>query len=457
MKKVLSIILIAIVIVNLFLIVGCYKTDTENDSQSEVETPDNSDDTKPNSQPVAIKTVNGMTLIQLYENFIEEYTKAATLDISIITDITSEGIQTNSSLRLKLTDDAMYIMVDADDTELECWFLEDSSYLNIAGEKHKNSNVTVDDIFGEGFIELSLSSVANDVDNSVYSKKLENAQLYTDNDEYCCDLKFTVEEAEALDMEAEAFTETLFFDAQGKIKKIVHQSSTEKTTIVLHSYGDTLSVSAPADADSYIEQTIPDDDGENDQTQPPVDFSGVQDPLLYAEYQRVFEAINNAQKFQMMVTTKGSTVLFYTVVGNNEYTRVLENGVYFDRWYVNGKGYVCENDGTAVSTAVTESFLSYFNSAKDQKDFVVGLQLHGNDMNDFSVLKEYSYSQITLTHNNTDGTIDFYEIQPHYSNGKVNSVHFTITRSLNGEQIFSTGYVFLEIDSVYMEDIVAPI
>ena len=33
-------------------------------------------------------------------------------------------------------------------------------------------------------------------------------------------------------------------------------------------------------------------------------------------------------------------------------------------------------------------FLSYFNSAKAQKDFVVGLQLHGNDMNDFSVLEE---------------------------------------------------------------------
>ena len=454
-KKVLSIILIAIVIVNLFLIVGCYKTDTENDSQSEVETPDNSNDTKPNSQPVAIKTVNGMTLIQLYENFIEEYTKAATLDISIITDITSEGIQTNYSLRLKLTDDAMYIMVDADDTELECWFLEDSSYLNIAGEKHKNSNVTVDDVFGEGFIELSLSSVANDVDNSVYSKKLENAQLYTDNDEYCCDLKFTVEEAEALDMEAEAFTETLFFDAQGKIKKIIDQSSTEEITVTLDVYNNTLLINAPADKDSYIEQTIPEEDDSNQDT--PEDLSGIQNPLLYAEYQSVFQAIKNARKFEMIVTTKGSSILFYTVVKNNACVCVLENGVYCDRWYVDGKGYVCENNGTVFSTEVTESFLSYFNSAQAQKDFVAGLQLHGNDINDFSVSKQYSSSKITLSHNNTDGTVDFYEITSHYPQGKVDSAYITITRSLNGTQLFSIEYAFFNIDSVYLKDLVAPI
>ena len=78
-------------------------------------------------------------------------------------------------------------------------------------------------------------------------------------------------------------------------------------------------------------------------------------------------------------------------------------------------------------------------------------------MNDFSVLEEYSSSEMTLSHNNTDGTVDFYEISAHYSNGKVADVYITITKTLNGRQIFSIEYDFLSIDSVYLEDIVAPI
>ena len=458
MKKLLSIFLSVIVIVNLFLMVSCDKTDAESDAQAKDKTSDTSDDTNSNSEPVAVNALNGMTPSQLYRNFIGDYTQAESFDISIITNVTFDGTQINSSVSLKLTNHAVYIMVDADDTKMECWFFEDSSYLNLDGEKYKMASITADDIFGQGFIELTLSSIVYDIDNSIYLEKLENAQLYLYNDEYYCDLEFTAPEASEMGMEAEAFSKTLFFNEQGKIKKIVDQSSTEKTTVLLDGYGNTVLVQAPADRESYIEQTIPEeDDDKQDEMQPPEDPSGVQNPLPYEEYQGVFDAIKNADKFQMMVTTNGSTVLFYTVVGNDQYTSVLENGVYFDRWYVNGKGYARENDGTAFSTAVTESFLSYFNSAKAQKDFVVGLQLHENDMKNFYVSKQYSYSEITLSHNNNDGTVDFYQITPGYLNGKVNSVHFKITRSLNGEQIFSTEYVFLDIDSVYLENVVVPI
>ena len=455
MKKILSIILTVIVIANLFLMVGCDKTHENSHSQLEETTTVTSNDSKPNSKPVAVNTLNGMTLTQLYENFIEEYTTADAFDISIVTNATLDGAQTTSSVRLTLTNYATYIMADAADAKIECWFFEDSSYLNLAGEKYKMSNITADDIFGQDFIELTLSSIVYDTDNFIYLEKLEEAQLYLHNDEYYCYIAFTDQEALSLGLEAEAFSETLFFDAQGKIKKIIDQSSTEEITVILDVYNNTLLINAPADKDSYIEQTIPEEDDSNQDT--PEDLSGIQNPLLYAEYQSVFQAIKNARKFQMIVTTKGSSILFYTVVKNNACVSVLENGVYCDRWYVDGKGYVCENNGTVFSTEVTESFLSYFNSAQAQKDFVAGLQLHGNDINDFSVSKQYSSSKITLSHNNTDGTVDFYEITSHYPQGKVDSAYITITRSLNGTQLFSIEYAFLNIDSVYLKDLVAPI
>ncbi len=447
MKRILSIILTVIVIVNLFLMVGCDNSYRKNNIQLNGTPPITSNDT----QPVAVNALNGMTPSQLYEKFIEEYTAANAFDISIITKATLDGAQTSSSVKLKLTDYATYITVDATDTKMECWFFEDSSYLNLGKEKYKISNITADDIFGQDFIELTLSSVIYDIDNSIYLQKLEQAQLYLHNNEYYCDLKFTAQEASDLGMEAEAFSERLFFNAQGKVIKIVDQSSTENITVLLDAYDSAMSVDEPADKELYIEQTIPDED------QPSVDLSGPQDPLLYAMYQEIFDAIKNARKFDMMVTTGGSTILFYTVVKNNQYTSVLKDGTYVSRWLVNGEGYIGEHTGTAFSTEVTESFLSYFHSAKAQKDFVVGLQLHGNDMNDFSVLKKYSSSEMTLSHNNTDGTVDFYEISARYSYGKVADAYITITRTLNGQQIFSIEYDFSSIDSVYLEDLVAPI
>lgn len=451
MKRILSIVLTVIVIANLFLLVGCDDSHRKNNIQLNGTPSFTLNGTQSNSQPVAVNVLNGMTPTQLYKKFVEEYTAANSFDISITTKAILNGAPTSSSVKLKLTDYATYIIVDAVDTKMECWFFEDFSYLNLGKEKYKISNITADDIFGQDFIEFTLSSVVYDIDDSIYLQKLEHAQLYLHNNEYYCDLKFTAQEASDLGMEAAAFSERLFFNAQGKITKIVDQSNTENITILLDAYDSAMSVDEPADKELYIEQTIPDED------QPPMDLSGHQDPLLYAMYQEVFDAIKNARKFEMIVSTGGSTILFYTVVKNNQYTSVLKDGTYISRWLVNGEGYIGEHTGTAFSTEVTESFLSYFNSAKAQKDFVVGLQLHGNDMNDFSVLEKYSSSEMTLSHNNTDGTVDFYEISAHYSNGKVADVYITITKTLNGRQIFSIEYDFLSIDSVYLEDLVAPI
>ena len=83
MKNLLSIILTVIIIINLFLMAGCNIFDTKSGVHSEETTTVTSNDTNPGSQPVAVDTLNGMTLVQLYKNFIEEYTKADTFDISI--------------------------------------------------------------------------------------------------------------------------------------------------------------------------------------------------------------------------------------------------------------------------------------------------------------------------------------------------------------------------------------
>ena len=408
-------------------------------------------------EPIAVKTVNGMSAYQLFGNFYIEYSGAKTYDISIKTDSKSTESPLSSSVDIKLSENALYINVEAENTKMECWFFEDAAYLNIAGEKVKISGTTADDIFGKGFIEQTLGSALSAIDTTEYNKMLKTAQLYSYNGEYYYTLALTEEEAEKLGIEAQNFSETVFFNEQGKVKRVVDSSDSETVTMTLNAYDTPVSISAPADADSYIEQIVPDEDEDEKQDQPVVnENAGNQDPLLYATYQEVFDAIKNAHKFEMIVSTNGSTILFYTVVKNNAYTKTLENDDYFSRWYVDGKGYASGNNGTVVAIEVTESFLSYFNSAKEQKDFVVGLQLHGNDMNDFSVSKEYSSSKITLSHNNTDGTVDFYEITAHYLYGKVESAFITITRSLNGQQIFSTSYDFLNIDSVYLNDLVAP-
>ena len=450
-KKILSIIFLCIIFLESFLLSGCNKPSFKPPRQNE-ETTLPQDHTSPVSEPDTIKTINGMTVVQLYENFINEYTNADTYDISVRSSIHADGINMTSLVDLKLGENAMYIKADVADVEMECWFFTDYSYFNIGGEKYKATGATVDDIFGEGFVEITLSSALSSIDQTVYLDKLNEIQLHFENGEYYYTLKLTDKEAEDLGIGTNNYSETVFFDAKGKIRKIVCSSDSEEVLILLNAYGDTVDIALPADHDSYIEQTAP-DDNEEDAITPP-ENAGCQDPLMYAEYEKIFYTLKNAKKFSAIKNANGSTELFYTKVENDEYMSILENNGYHEQWYIKGKGYACEDSGKAHITEVTAEFLSYFEAARSEIEFVCGLQLHGNDMADVNFIKDYSWADLIYSHNNNDGTVDRYEIRYYYDMSQVN---IKITQFLNGEENSSVEYFFLDINSIYLENIAVPV
>ena len=454
MKKLLSIILLCMIFLGSFLLSGCKKPVSEEARKNE-ETTRSREQSESVSEPDTQKTLNGMTAAQLYENFINEYTNASTYDISLRSTVRADGAEMTALIDLKLGEDAMYIRSDVDDAEMECWFFDDVSYFNVGGEKYKATGATVNDIFGEGFVEATLSSAFSGIDQAFYTEKLNGIELYSENGEYYYSLKLTDKEAEELEIGEKNYSETVFFDAEGKVRKIVSSSDSGEAVLMLNAYGDTVEIALPADHESYVEPVVPDDEEEKgEDTELPDEDAGSQDPLMYAEYKKIFETLKNAKKFYMIKNTNGSTERFYTKVGGDEYTRVLSNNESYERWYINGVGYACDGSEKAHTAEVTAEFLSCFEAARAEVEFICGKRIHGDDMKNVDHVKDYSWADLAYTYDIGEGAMERYEIRYFYDMSRIS---IKITQLLNGEDISSVEYSFIDIDSMYLENIISPI
>lgn len=255
MKKTLSLILICMLLVSSLLLTACDETTSKEPASSQVETTTTPpEDKKPAAPRVAVSTVNGMTATQLFEKFLDEYSNARTYDLSLDMDIKEDGERTKMYLEVKLGEDDLYMNIDMDDMKMKCWVVDGVMYVNMEdGQKLKKAGADIDEIFGEGFLEEALSKAFSEIDFSDYFELLEDVQLYSYKDEYYYKISLTDEEAERLGLGEQRHSETVYFDNQGKVKKIIMSYDDEKITIDIDGYGETVTVKPPADANSYTD------------------------------------------------------------------------------------------------------------------------------------------------------------------------------------------------------------
>lgn len=373
MKRIISLALICVMLTLSLLLTACdigndVITDTETkpvtEKQTETET-----ETEVNTEPVPVDSLGGKNPKQLFLQFYDEYTQSKGYDITVTSRTTEDGVMSNQTGTVKVNETSIYVYMKYDDEEMKVWYVDGIMYTEMDGEKVKTSNSDIDDIFGDGFIEQISSTFPDKADlPQTYLDKLEKAQLYSYDGLYYCTVNVTDSEAQEMG-EEKGYKETLYFDANGKLKKAVDEAVDVYQCLVLTSYGTTVVINAPADAHNFK-------DMDSD-----VSSGGDNDPQAYAKYTQVCDLLDTATTYAMDIDTD-ETYIFYEVSNSvNKHVRFyLDNGLYHI-WKIGSNVYVYEEFEGTVQVPSDDGMLSSFESMKDYVTEKISI----NDMSDLTL------------------------------------------------------------------------
>ncbi len=195
--------------------------------------------------PVA--TVNGMNARQLLDKFLAEYASSAVFDIDVTVQQVIEGTIVTVREVLKINGTSLYVLLEVYGEEIEIWVVDGVAYVSAGDEKIKAENTEVEDILGEGAIEEMIASILKEMPELYYTL-VDEAQLYFYDGFY-----FFMISVPALGEDSEEFTEIYFFDENGKVIRIVDQTSTVYMDAVINGYGEKpVVITPPADANEYV-------------------------------------------------------------------------------------------------------------------------------------------------------------------------------------------------------------
>ena len=362
MKRIISLALICVMLTLSLLLTACdigndVITDTETkpvtEKQTETET-----ETEVNTEPVPVDSLGGKNPKQLFLQFYDEYTQSKGYDMTMTSRTTEDGVTSNQTGTVKVNETSIYVYMKYDDDEIKVWYVDGITYVEMDGEKVKTSNSDIDDIFGDGFIEQISSTFPDKADlPQTYLDKLEKAQLYSYDGLYYCTVNVTDSEAQEMG-EEKGYKETLYFDANGKLKKAVDEAVDVYQCLVLTAYGTTVVINAPADAHKFIDMDNSSSGG------------GDNDPQAYAKYTQVCDAIAAADVYDFCVAIDGNAYMDYATDGRNEYLGVYEDNVYYSVWKIGNTGYMSVDNGNPVQTQLTEDVLGSFSNVTLLKDSV---------------------------------------------------------------------------------------
>lgn len=253
MKKIVVITLACILVLSSFLFTACDERVDNNkpSEQTTAMTKSNPDSLK----PIPVPAVKGKNARQLFEDAISDYTNSKSFDLSMTMETTELGVKKIQKVEVKLNENSMYMDIDLEEQAMKMWFVDNVLYAEMDDEKYKFSNAGVDDVLGENFIDELLSELPTNISEipEAYMKKMESAQIYSYKGTYY--FSVTITDAEAIEMEfgEKGYTETMYFDSTGAIKKIIDKTSEETLTLLINSYGKDFKISKPKNADEFIE------------------------------------------------------------------------------------------------------------------------------------------------------------------------------------------------------------
>lgn len=360
MKKFLSIVLVCMMLSLSFLLIACdsgnsdpgaeenQTTDTNSETEAESETEAGGSSHTP-SRPIAVTDVNGMNGRQLLEKFSEEFCATELYDLSLTMKSKEGGVTTSMRMDMKTNETSVYVYMLEGEVDVKVWCIDDTTYVNMSDTKYKTSGKDVDDILGEGTMDSLFGESLADLPE-LYLEKAKSAQIYSHNSLYYFTITVTASEAMEMGEGNQGYTETFYVDSTGAVKKIVDKFETEEVILTLNSYGKPVVITAPADAESYVEI--------------PGVGPGDQDPDIYAVYQTLCEKLEDATIYSMVLLYDDAPYLFYDTDGSGEYIGCYDEDHFYEMWIVGNTGYVSCDGEDAEMTDSTEDISSAMLSAE---------------------------------------------------------------------------------------------
>lgn len=427
MKRIISFILVCMMILGVLTLSSCVPI-KKIDGEADNTTTQGTTATTAPQEPVPVDSVGGKNAKQLIEKFFNDYKNSKSFDIEAQHVTAEDGMTTTESIALKLTDNDLYMDMKMDEMKMEVWFVDGVLYVDMDGQKYKSSNDDIDDVFGDGFIDEIVSGIPTEYPEA-YMKKLEAAQIYSYGGIYYFSVTITAEEAEQMELGEEGYTETVYLKADGTVIKIVDKSATATMTMTVNSYGKNVTITPPADPNSFVDQTT-------------------QTSEAYTAYESVcdtlYEAI--AYGFDIIVEENSVVSMSYTTDGNGKYVCVLEETNTYEMWIVSGKGYVSVDGERPTQTSVTADMRSTFEELEGMKDYFA-TPIEEGDMKDLEVIDDYmGVTRITFEVEYFEGTSDFYIIDYSTVNNRIYSVTIMISSMEDGVVTSETTCYFVRLD-----------
>ena len=443
MKKIIVIAISCILTLSSFLFTACEKRiDNNENKSSEQTTAQTQNNTATEEKPMPIPAVKGKNARQLFEDAMSDYTSSKTFDVAMSMESTKDGEKTIEKIAYKINDTEMYLDIDMDEQDMTIWFVDNTVYLEMDGQKLKAVNTSVADVLGENFFDELLAKLPTDTDDipEAYKKKMESAQIYSYKGTYY--FSVTVTDAEAIEMELgdKGYTETMYFNSTGAIKKIVAKDSEETITVLINSYGKDVTITKPENADEFIEQP----------TTPPAD-PGMQDPATYAVYEQLLNTIDTATVYTMTIEMDGEPYIFYETDGKGgKYVGVYEySAESYDMWIVKNQGYISQNGQYPQKTTVSSDMLQSFTKIENLRDQITDNRIQGEKMSDLKHFNTSNLNEKTLSFGVLDTTYTYvFTYGPSY-------IDVLVTKNENGRSE-TIKYIF-DFISDPMFEVYAPI
>lgn len=301
---------------------------------------------------VPVDTVNGMNASQLLDKFLAEYPQSTTFDIEMFLQEVIEDEIFTIITAVKVSADAVYYLMDMDGKGMEIWVVDNVAYMNMDGQKLKQEDVAIDDIFEEGTLDSLILSVIKEMPD-IYYTYVNEAQLYELDGSYFFTVSINSPETGLI-----GFTETIVFDETGAVVRIIDEAEDTYMTFVINSYGKPVEVLPPADADEYVAE----EDAPGGTVTPELS----QDEI-YALYKDACTTLQNSDHYSAFFNTpEMHHSINYDVAGKDKALMILEADGMLELWYISYKGYAAFDGGDLYHVKADDAFFSYFTSTEEQ-------------------------------------------------------------------------------------------
>lgn len=378
MKKLVSLILVCLLTISSVLLASCDALSTFDSTSDSTEaltsdTEKTTEETVPD-EPVAVGDLNGKNPKQLCEGFLNEYSTAKSYDMEVSMTSVADGTIETDTIALKFSGTSLYCDMKSSDVNIKMWHINGVSYVDMDGLKYKMTQ-DMDEVL-EGLLD-DTTFFDGDLPD-IYVEKLEKAQLYFYGGEYYFSVDLTASESEQLGEEAVAYTETMYFDTDGTVKRITDiYEDGSAVTVIINSIGKAVTVSKPSDESSYVD--VGDLGG--------FDY-GAPSAEEYAKYTAVYNRLNGMKKYEMSVNTREYGIT-YRNDGSNKYILVeYTGGESYRIWYLsNGSVYVAINSGDPVQTAASDKVKESINNVEALKRMICNVKIPMTDMTYFDYNK----------------------------------------------------------------------